>query len=228
MIEKTVEWIIRGIEQPGKLIDLGCGPGLYAEKFAEKSWNVYGVDINAASLEYARNSAANRGLAIRYRELSYLEPFTDETFDLATCIYCDFGALSVYLQREFLANVHRLIVPGGHFVFDVFGPGVSRSKAEGKTWTRHDGAGFWSSRPCYVLSETGHFSDEYVWGTKYVVITDDGEAQSYVVWDHYFTEATIKALLAEFGFAVDEIKRDLITKNEFAADDVLFVRARRV
>ncbi|TVR57509.1 MAG: class I SAM-dependent methyltransferase [Spirochaetaceae bacterium] len=227
-IEKTVEWILHGTVQPGKLIDLGCGPGLYAEKYAEKSWDVCGVDINGASLEYARASAANKGLTIRYREASYLEPFTDETFDLATCIYCDFGALTVHLQREFLANVHRLIVPGGLFLFDVFGPGISRAKAEGKTWTRHDEAGFWSSLPCYVLSETRHFADECVWGTKYVVIADDGEAKSYVVWDHYFTEATIGALLEEFGFAVDEIKRDLIPTGDFAADDVLFVRARLV
>lgn len=226
-VRETVEWVVRGTAESGKLIDLGCGPGLYAEAYAVKSWNVCGVDINAASLEHARNSAARKGLSIRYREASYLESFTDETFDIGTCIYCDFGALVPQQQTRFLENARRLIVPGGYLVLDVFGPGISQTKTEAKTWTRNDEPGFWSNRPCYVLTEIAHFPDERVWGHKYIVITDDRETQSFVIWDHYFTEPEITTILEQSGFVVEEIERNLIAKNDFAAGDVLFVRARR-
>jgi len=223
----TVDWILHDRNKPGILIDFGCGPGLYAEIFARRGWNVLGIDINVFSLEYARKVASEKNLDIQYLEGSYLEPFSEAVFDLGVCIYCDFGALQVSQQKQFLNNANKLIVPGGRFVFDVFGPGLSKTKEEGKAWTRESAGGFWSKRPCYVLSEVEHFETEGVWGQKYIVIPDGEEPKTYVLWDHYFTEEKVSKLLGEFGFEVEEFKSSLVNKNEFTSEDVLFIKARK-
>ena len=46
-IEKSVEWITSLIpDMKGKkILDLGCGPGIYAEKFYEKGFEVTGIDF---------------------------------------------------------------------------------------------------------------------------------------------------------------------------------------
>ena len=58
-VEKTVNWILKTQKDKGKLkiLDLGCGPGLYAEKFANAGHLVTGIDISANSIEFAKKSA---------------------------------------------------------------------------------------------------------------------------------------------------------------------------
>lgn len=228
-IAATVDWILKDHPQAGRLVDLGCGPGLYAEAFSARQWSVLGIDINAASLDHAHASSRARGLDIVYREASYLDAgaFTDERFDLAVCIYCDFGALTPQQQDLFLRNAARILKPGATLVLDVFGPQLSASKTEGKSWTREEANSFWSAKPCHVLSECQHFADEAAWGQKYVVIPDGEPARTCVLWDHYFTPETISRRLAEHRFHVIEIETGLIKGNDFASNDVLFVKARR-
>src|SRR5512133_3667932 len=48
---------------PGRVLDLGCGPGLYANRLARLGHTVYGIDFSPASIEYARATAAHEGLS---------------------------------------------------------------------------------------------------------------------------------------------------------------------
>jgi 2-polyprenyl-3-methyl-5-hydroxy-6-metoxy-1,4-benzoquinol methylase len=51
-IEKTAEWILNTQKDKEKLniLDLGCGPGLYAEIFASKGHAVKGIDNSSNSI----------------------------------------------------------------------------------------------------------------------------------------------------------------------------------
>lgn len=227
-IAATVDWILKDHPHAGSMVDLGCGPGLYAERFAAHKWSVLGVDINATSLDYARTSSRAKGLEITYLERSYLDAFTDERFDLAICIYCDFGALTREQQGAFLRNAAKILKPGGTLVLDVFGPRISSGKTEGKSWTREEANSFWSAKPCHVLSECRHFADDAVWGQKYVVIPDGEPSRTYILWDHYFTAETIGSRLAEYEFGIVEIESSIVKQNDFASEDVLFVKARKI
>lgn len=227
-IAATVDWILKDRPHAGRLVDLGCGPGLYAEAFAARQLSVLGVDINSCSLNHARAASLAKGLEIDYLEHSYLDPFADGLFDLAICIYCDFGALTRDQQGTFLRNVSRILAPDGTLVLDVFGPSLSSSKTEGKFWTREEAESFWSAKPCHVLSECQHFAEESVWGQKYIVIPDGEPARTCVLWDHYFTVETIAHRLAEYGFQIIDTATELVERNDFASNDVLFVKARKI
>ncbi len=66
-IDETVDWILDKIPGEGlEILDLGCGPGLYAEKLAGKGHRVTGVDFSANSIRHARESAARKKLDINY------------------------------------------------------------------------------------------------------------------------------------------------------------------
>ena len=227
-IKTTVDWIFENQPDTGCIIDLGCGPGLYAQEFAARGWTVVGVDINESAINHAIDVGRFKGLAVRYLHQSYLDKIDTGNFDIATCIYCDFGALTDTQQKIFLQNVHKCLSPNGVLVFDVFGPGISQTKTAGRSWERTSTKGFWPESPCYVLSECQHFEDEQVWGQKYIVIPDSGDPATYVLWDHYFTVEKLESLLSEAGFSVIETKSDLVKDNDFTSGDVLFVRARKI
>lgn len=46
-VNASVDWItkVAPVSQYTKLLDLGCGPGIYAEKFYQKGYEVTGVDL---------------------------------------------------------------------------------------------------------------------------------------------------------------------------------------
>ncbi len=227
-IKATVDWVLKNQSGTGSIIDLGCGPGLYTQEFAARGWATVGVDINESAINHAIESGKLQGLAVRYLHQSYLNKIDAGAFDMATCIYCDFGALTNEQQKTFLLNVHQLLTPSGVLVFDVFGAGISQTKMAGRSWERANANGFWSKSPCYVLSECQHFAQEQVWGQKYIIIPDSGEPSTYILWDHYFTVEKLESLLLAAGFSVIETKSDLVQESDFASGDVLFVRARKI
>lgn len=224
---RTVEWIGAEIPADARIVDLGCGPGLYAERFAARGWRVTGIDISANSLRFARQSSRRQGLAIDYIRGNYLRRVPGQ-HDVALCIYCDFGALRPSEQSLFLRNVHAALTSGGLLFFDAFMDGISATKRVGRHWSWHARGGFWSPEPYYLLEETRHFPDECAWGYRAIVVdAKTGASREYVLWDYYFTQESITALLRRHGFAVEAFRRDLVAANDFASNDVLFVKARK-
>lgn len=77
-IEKSVRFISEAAP-PGEypnLLDLGCGPGLYAERFHQAGYSVTGIDFSQRSIAYAKEQAAANGHSITYRYQNYLDVFT--------------------------------------------------------------------------------------------------------------------------------------------------------
>jgi 2-polyprenyl-3-methyl-5-hydroxy-6-metoxy-1,4-benzoquinol methylase len=74
-IEQTVAWVTAEFlpEAGGEILDLGCGPGLYSQRFARMGHHVTGMDFSKRSIAYARERAAEEGLAIKYIYQNYVE-----------------------------------------------------------------------------------------------------------------------------------------------------------
>lgn len=95
-IDSSVAWIntlVPSMNYP-LLLDIGCGPGLYAERFSKSGFHVTGIDFSKRSINYARKEAAKQEICINYIYQDYLKLNLDTTFDFCTMIYCDYGALS--------------------------------------------------------------------------------------------------------------------------------------
>lgn len=60
----------------GRILDVGCGLGLFLERFDSRKWDKYGVDISDVAIAHARA----RGLTVKDYECAYDYP--DETFDV--------------------------------------------------------------------------------------------------------------------------------------------------
>lgn len=227
-IRQTVTWIDAVSEGKRTLLDLGCGPGLYSQVFADLGYTVTGVDISASSLAYAKQAALAAQKQITYLCQDYMTEPIAGRYDMAVCIYCDFGALIPDEQARFLQNVHVALNDNGLLIFDVFGPGLCKVCQEGREWAGQAGEDFWSASPHYTLSEHVHFSEAKAWGHRTLILEEGIPAKEYISWDHYYTEADITHLLAYNGFTVEAIQHDLVEENMFTSNDVLFVKARKI
>lgn len=208
-IEKSVLWLTRqlGLESNDTLLDLGCGPGLYAEEFSRQGLKVTGVDYSQNSINYARTSAKEAGLDIDYLCGNYLEAEYGQGFDAAVIIYYDLGVLFPEDRDLFLGKVHAALKPGGYFAFDVLAP-LYRSTAS-KDWHACSGHGFYRPDSYLVLTESFHYPEEQAWLDQHMICSADG-LSVIRTWDHYYTPDGITAVLQGAGFSVLELREDLM------------------
>lgn len=94
-IDGHVSWIDGEIlsHRPSRILDLGCGPGLYSERLARLGHECVGIDYSPASIEYARERARRDQLRCSYREEDLRTAQFGQDFDLALLI---FGELNVF------------------------------------------------------------------------------------------------------------------------------------
>lgn len=200
-IEKSVEWITSLIpDMKGKkILDLGCGPGIYAEKFYEKGFEVTGIDFSKRSIEYAVNSAAEKNMKIEYKYMNYLEIDYENEFDMAVLIYCDFGVLSPEGRKILLDKICKALKFGGILILDVFTEVFFREFEEKVEITYVD-RGFWSEIPYSCIQRNKIYKDTLTSLEQYIIITEN-DCECYNIWNHIFDKESISMELRTGGFS---------------------------
>jgi 2-polyprenyl-6-hydroxyphenyl methylase/3-demethylubiquinone-9 3-methyltransferase len=109
-----------------QLLDIGTGGGVLAEEFAALGCRVTGIDISPRSIAVAQAHAALRGLSIDYRVDSGTSlSFDNNSFEAVSC--CDVLE-HIRDWRQVIAEVARVLKPGGLFFFDTINR-TAKSKA---------------------------------------------------------------------------------------------------
>ncbi|MBF4695748.1 class I SAM-dependent methyltransferase [Fusibacter ferrireducens] len=213
-IDSSVEWIsqIAPVAAFPKLLDLGCGPGLYSERFRRKGYEVTGVDFSNRSIEYARKHACLTGLAIDYICSDYLQVALEQTYDVITLIYCDFGALKVDEQLKLLMNVNRWLKPGGKFIFDVLTKHQFEDQEHTAVWNLEEISGYWKPHPYICMTQQFDYDDD-IKLFQYLIIDACENMSSARVWTHYFSKESIGERLSVFPYRQLDYYSDISGKS---------------
>jgi SAM-dependent methyltransferase len=132
------------------VLDAGCGTGLTMLRIAEQypTCRVYGIDLSPKMIEVARNDAVERGLDVDLRIGSITNlPYSDATFDVVLTNIM-FHHLDLIEKRQAVAEIARVLRPGGRYVSAEFGS-RARSPVE-----RHLAKGEYTLYPSH-LAEAG-------------------------------------------------------------------------
>lgn len=100
----------------GKVFEIGCGGGINQRYYDSAKVTAFsGMDPSAKGLEFARAAAAQKGWNANIRQGVGEEiPFADESFD---CVVCTFTLCSVTDQARTLAELRRILRPGGRLFY---------------------------------------------------------------------------------------------------------------
>lgn len=93
---------------PGRLLDVGCGLGVFMQRAQEHGWEVHGCDTSAAWVAQARELLGASG-AVTHSDALALEPCAGG-YDLITL----WDVIEhIYEPLEVLAHLRTLLAPGG-------------------------------------------------------------------------------------------------------------------
>lgn len=208
-IEKSVAWI-KNTAPPSRyptLLDVGCGPGLYAERFTRAGYRVTGIDFSKRSINYAKRSAAVQELEISYDYQDYLTMDLQEAFHFAVMIYCDYGVLSVENRKIIMQNVYRALKPGGKLLLDVFSMARYHSFEEKQSWEICGSGGFWREGPYAVFSNCCRYPEHVT--LEQIAVVSDQETAAYYLWNCCFTRDLLITEAKEAGFQICELFADV-------------------
>ena len=222
-IDRSVEWIMShfGLTAKSKVIDFGCGPGLYAERLAHAGIEVTGIDFSANSLRYARKKASEENLNIDYIEADYLNYETDSRFDLIMMIMCDYCALSPKQRTLLLKKFLRFLSDGGSILLDLYSLHMFNERKESAAYELNLLNGFWSPDEYFGFLNTFKYEDEGVLLDKYTIVERNRTIQVFN-WLQCFEPSGVESEFADCGLRVVEILGDVAGKeydpeaNEFA------------
>lgn len=227
-IVASLGWIGRtfGLGPRSSVVDLGCGPGLYAHELARTGADVTGIDFSARSIDYARDRAREDGLDIDYVYADYLSWQPGTRFDLALMIMCDFCALSPSQRSQLLARAHDLLEPGGAFLFDVYSLAYYATWEEQAAYGPGLMDGFWSARPYYGFLNTYRYDEARVVLEKYTIVEQD-RVSEYFNWFQHYDAASLRAEIEAAGLAVEAFVGDVAGEPFDEAGPEFAVIARR-
>jgi SAM-dependent methyltransferase len=122
---------------PGMLIDLGCGGGRHALRFAARSFTVVAVDLSRPMLEMVRSKAQQSGITLLYAQanLCRLSCIPDATFDYALSMFSTIGMIrGRACRRRALEEAARILRRGGQFAIHAHNLWLNLRDRDGRRW----------------------------------------------------------------------------------------------
>jgi SAM-dependent methyltransferase len=227
-IELIVDWILSKAGKEGmRVLDLGCGPGLYAEKFAKLGHQVVGIDFSKASIEYAKEESRKNRSDIEYHCENYLNLAYEDRFDLVILIYLDFCVLKPAERDLLLKNAHASLKKDGVMIFDVVNGRNIDGKILKQSW-EVSSRGFWKDESYIALNDGYHYPEQKVLLNQHIVIDQSDSVESYLFWTTYYEPEDLMPILGDAGFSNASCFENVLPESDaWTGENVTFYVAEK-
>ena len=203
IIDGQVQWIhdlVLG-RKPTRILDLGCGPGLYTSRLAKLGHSCVGIDFSPASIEYAKQQTAELGLDCTYIEEDLRQADFGSGYGLVMLIYGEFNVFRQEKAREILARIDRALKPGGFLLLEPHTyEKVLDMGAQPSSWYTAE-HGLFSDKPYFCLEESTWNAESQAAITRYYIVdAAAGDVTRHSETVQAYTDDQYLSMLRTCGF----------------------------
>jgi SAM-dependent methyltransferase len=202
-IDRHVRWIHRDLllERPTAILDLGCGPGLYASRFARLGHECVGIDYSPASISYAREQAGRENLRCRYVHEDIRTADYGAGFGLVMLIFGEFNVFRPADAALILQKAYRALTGNGLLLLEPHTfAAIQRIGERPPSWYSAQ-RGLFSDRPHLCLEESFWDATRQAATIRYFVVDGTtGEVGRYAQSLQAYTDELYRSALVETGF----------------------------
>lgn len=203
IIDQHVAWIANQLPAQAQVLDLGCGPGFYLQRLAQRGFQCTGVDFSPASIYYAQQQAASAGLSIDYhcQDIRQFEPDTHYDFVMMT-----FGEFNVFSKTDGLAileNAANRLKPGGQLIIEVHTQAEVKRQGESENHWVSQQKGVFSPHPHLILTENAWNEQQQIASTAWWILEQQGKVSLFASHMQAWRDEEYRQSLA--GLAIGNI-----------------------
>jgi SAM-dependent methyltransferase len=206
LIDQHVAFIEREClsQSPARILDLGCGPGLYCLRLAEHGHDCTGIDFGPASIDFAKAEASRRGLNCRFELGDIRTASFDGPYDLVMLLYGELNLFEPPDTDALLQRCRDALAPNGRLLLEVHSHDLTQRTGERPPRWSVVQSGLFSDQPhlrcdqSFWLEATQHAA-----GRHWIVDAATGEVSLYGWTQKAYTDAEYEALLARNGLRVE-------------------------
>jgi len=230
IVDGQVAWIHDHLlgGKPGKVLDLGCGPGLYASRLAKRGHDCLGIDFSPASIRYAQEQATSEQLSCRYVHGDIRETEFDSRFDLVMFLY---GELNVFLPsdaQKILAKAADALAPGGVLLVEPHRfSAVECLGAAGCSWHTAE-SGLFSETAHLWLQENAWDDTAKIATTRFFVLdATTGQVEQMNQTMQAYTNQDYERMLTEAGLIQIEFPTSFGAGDNPQKDMLMIITAKK-
>lgn len=202
-IDAHVHWIHHEVlaVQPGKLLDLGCGPGLYAMRMTGLGHQVTGVDYSPASIAYAQEQAEQHAQEINYIHADIREADYGVNYDTAMLIYGETNVFKTTDIRSIFDKIYAALKPGGKLILEPHTFEIIQEIGNNPSSWFTSEEGLFSPAPHLVLTENSWDAEQRAATIRhYMIDAAAGNVIRYAQSMQAYTNKDYRKLLTDAGF----------------------------
>ena len=229
-IDAQVGWIHREALRcvSVKILDLGCGPGLYASRLARRGHRCVGIDFSPASIEYARAQASAESLDCEYIHADIRTAEYGCGYGLVMLIFGEFNVFKPADAAAILQKAHDALEPCGILLLEAHtNPAAQDFGARPASWHSAE-CGPFSDAPHLCFQENFWDADAGVVTRRYFIVdASTGEVTRYAQSLKAYTSEQYRAALEEAGFTDVRFHPSLIGAEDASQADLFAITARK-
>jgi len=203
IIDRQVAWIHQQVltGNPARILDLGCGPGLYTSRLAQLGHTCFGIDYAPASIQYAKDFAKQEGLSVAYCEQDLRKADYGKNFDLVMLVYGEFNVFCPADASLILAKARQALKPDGRLLLEVHTFEAVQHLGMGPACWSAEESGLFSDQPHLLLEESFWDGESQVATRRYFVVDGAlGNVTRYAASYQAYSEEAYCSLLVQHGF----------------------------
>ena len=226
-IKKHVDWIHKALlgGKPSKILDLGCGPGLYTARLAKLGHTCTGIDFAPAAIQYALKNAP-AGCTYQLADIRTAQYETG--FDLVIYIFGALNLLPPADARLVLEKARQALKPGGRLLLEVSSlDSVDQIGNQPAMWYSAE-SGLFCDSPHLCLMET-FWDEEGLVATErfYIVETASGQVTHHAASTQGYEEDALEEILGETGFEGISFHPSMTGKEDDEVNDFWVLSAQK-
>ncbi|MFC2064757.1 class I SAM-dependent methyltransferase [Chloroflexota bacterium] len=231
LINKHVAWIHRQIlsNEPSKILDLGCGPGLYSFLLEQMGHTCHGIDFSPASIEYAKQEATRVGSDCVFQLDDFVTSDYGEEYDLIMMVFSELNTFDDDEIAAIIDKTYQALSEGGKLLMEVPSfDAVYQIGNQPPVWYSEK-KGVFSEEPYLCLTESFWEDDTNTAIERYYIIPESGEAvHEFLNRTRAFEEHEYETILHRAGFNQVRFHPSLTGTNSQQLDGMFVIIAEKI
>jgi SAM-dependent methyltransferase len=230
IVDRQVCWIHEALlgGNPSRILDLGCGPGLYLQRLAALGHDCHGIDFSPASIAYAKDTARRARLAIQYLQEDVRKTDFGRGFDLVMMIWGEFNVFPPQDAEALLLKCASALRAGGKLLLEPHTFESVRKRGQEPASQYSSESGLFLDSPHICVRENFWHASCRAATTRWTV-TDSTTRETVAHSASYqaYTDQEYEDLLTHSGFTTVHRHPSLTGRTEDRLEDVIVLVAQK-